>query len=131
LPSETIQWISQQLETIDIDLSTVQGGNLLEDGSRLHLRVYCKVREIVQLHVVSGQEPILSETPRPYGGYEDVEQRGGYLSEILQENRAYRDSYKAEPIQEMIFAPDFQDVEDDRDWVNGIDNGVVQQDEEL
>ena len=40
LPNETILWISQQLETIDIDLSTLQGLDLLADGSRLHFQVY-------------------------------------------------------------------------------------------
>jgi hypothetical protein len=47
LPNETILWISQQLETIDIDLSTLQGSDLLADGSRLHFRVYYQLQELV------------------------------------------------------------------------------------
>ena len=40
LPNETILWISQQLEAIDIDLLTLRGLDLLADGSWLHFRVY-------------------------------------------------------------------------------------------
>ena len=50
---------------------------------------------------------------------------------VLQENRVYQDSYKAEPIREMILSLDFQDIEGDEDWVNAMSNGIVQQDEEL
>jgi hypothetical protein len=31
----------------------------------------------------------------------------------------------------MIFSPDFQDFEGDEDWVNAINNGIVQQDKVL
>jgi hypothetical protein len=131
LPNETLTWISQQLESVNVDLSNLQGTDLLADGSRLHFQVYLQLRELVRTHVVSGQEPILSETQRPLGGYEAVEAHGGYLSGALQENRAYRDSYEAEPIRELILSPDFQDVKGDEDWVNAISSGIVQQDEEL
>jgi hypothetical protein len=50
---------------------------------------------------------------------------------VLQENRAYWDSYEVELIREMILSPDFQDIKGDEDWVNDISNGIVQQDEEL
>ena len=131
LPNETILWISQQLETIDIDLSTLRGSDLLADGSRLHFRVYCQLRELIRRHVLSGQESLLSETPQPLGGYESIEERGGYFLGVLQENRAYQESYENEPIQELILSPEFQDMEEDGEWVNGIDNGFVQQDEVL
>jgi hypothetical protein len=131
LPNETILWISQQLETININLSTLRGSDLLADGSRLHFRVYYQLRELVRRHVLSGQEPLLSETPQPLGGYESVEERGGYFSGVLQQNRAYQESYENEPIQELIFPPEFQDIEEDSEWVNGIDNGLVQRDEVL
>ena len=80
---------------------------------------------------MSGQEPALSETLRPHSGYEAVEARRGYLSGVLQENRAYQDLYKAGPIREMVLSPDFQDIEEDVDWVNAINDGIVQPDEEL
>jgi hypothetical protein len=31
----------------------------------------------------------------------------------------------------MMFSPDFQDIEEDIDWVGAINNGIVQLDEEL
>ena len=98
LPNETIQWISQALEVIDIDLLIVQGSNLLEDSLQLHLQVYCQVQELVQLHVISRQELLLSKTPQPLSGYNDVEQRKGYLVSVLQDNYKYQDLYKAKPI---------------------------------
>ena len=102
---------------MNVDLPNLRGADLLADGSRLHFQVYLQLRELVRVHVISDQEPVLSETPRPLGGYEAVEARGGYLSGVLQENRAYCDSYEAEPIRELILSPDFQDFEGDEDWV--------------
>jgi hypothetical protein len=89
LPNETILWISQQLEIINIDLSTLRGLDLLKDGSQLHFRIYYQLQELVQRYVLSGQEPLLSETPQPLGGYESVEERRGYFSGVLRENHAY------------------------------------------
>jgi hypothetical protein len=43
LPNETLMWISQQLERVDIDLLNLQGANLLVDGSRLHFQVYLQL----------------------------------------------------------------------------------------
>jgi hypothetical protein len=112
-------------------LPNLQGADLLADSSCLYFQVYLQLRELVQAYVISSQELALSETLQPLGGYEAVEVHRGYLSSMLQENRVYRDSYKAELIQEMILLPDFQDIERDEDWVNAISNGIVQQDKEL
>jgi hypothetical protein len=54
LPNETLTWISQQLESIDIDLPNLQGADLLADGSRLHFQVYLQLQELVRAHVISG-----------------------------------------------------------------------------
>jgi hypothetical protein len=43
LPNETLMWISQQLERVDIDLPNLQGADLLVDGSRLHFQVYLQL----------------------------------------------------------------------------------------
>ena len=131
LPNETLMWISQQLERVNVDLLNLQGADLLADSSRLHFQVYLQLRELVRVYVISGQEPALLETPRPLSRYEAVEARRGYLSDVLQENCVYRDLYKAEPIRELILSPDFQDFEGDEDWVNAMSNGIVQQDKEL
>ena len=50
-----------------------------------------------------------------YNRYKVVEQRGAYFAGVLQENCAYKELYKVELIQEMIFLPDFQDFEGDED----------------
>lgn len=47
LPNETLMWISQQLEKVNIDLSNLRGADLLADGSRLHFQVYLQLRELV------------------------------------------------------------------------------------
>jgi hypothetical protein len=54
LPNETLMWISQQLERVDIDLPNLQGADLLADGSRLHFQVYLQLQELVRVHVASG-----------------------------------------------------------------------------
>jgi hypothetical protein len=43
LPNETLMWISQQLERVDIDLPNLQGADLLADGSYLHFQVYLQL----------------------------------------------------------------------------------------
>ena len=107
LPNEMLAWISQQLERVDVDLLNLRGADLLADGSRLHFQVYLQLQELVRAHAMSGQELALLETLRPHSGYEAVEARRGYLSGVLQENRAYQDLYKAGPIREMILLLDF------------------------
>ena len=43
LPNETLMWISQQLEKVDIDLPNLQGADLLVDGLRLYFQVYLQL----------------------------------------------------------------------------------------
>ena len=43
LPNETLTWISQQLERVNVDLPNLQGADLLADGSRLHFQVYLQL----------------------------------------------------------------------------------------
>jgi hypothetical protein len=70
-------------------LLNLQGADLLADGSCLYFQVYLQLRELVQVHVISGQELALSETLQPISGYEAVEAREGYLLGVLQKNCAY------------------------------------------
>jgi hypothetical protein len=62
LLNETLTWISQQLERVDIDLLNLQGADLLADSSCFYFQVYLQLQELVQVYVISGQEPALSET---------------------------------------------------------------------
>jgi hypothetical protein len=112
-------------------LPNLQGADLLADSSRLYFQVYLQLRELVQVYIVSSQEPTLSETLQPLGRYKAVEVCRGYLSSILQKNYIYRDLYKAGPIRELILSPDFQDIEEDEDWTSTISSSIVQQDKEL
>jgi hypothetical protein len=54
LPNETLTWISQQLERVNVDLPNLRGADLLADGSRLHFQVYLQLRELVRVHAISG-----------------------------------------------------------------------------
>jgi hypothetical protein len=43
LPNETLMWISQQLERLNVDLPNLQGADLLVDDSRLYFQVYLQL----------------------------------------------------------------------------------------
>ena len=66
LPNETFTWISQQLERVNVDLPNLRGADLLEDGLRLHFRVYLTFREIVHAHYITNQEPAYWRPHRPF-----------------------------------------------------------------
>jgi len=72
-----------------IDLSTLSGGDTILGGARAHVQAYQCLRDIVQQHMSSGMLPLLSESPRPIGGYHAVEAQGGVLSELLQNNAEF------------------------------------------
>jgi hypothetical protein len=71
---------------VGIDLSVLNGGDVINDGSRAHVQAYSILRDIVQCYVNSGLAPFLSESPKPTGGYTVIEAQGGMLAELLQEN---------------------------------------------
>ena len=131
LPSETLTWISQQLEMRGIDLPSVRGGDILADGSRIHVTVYLQLRDIVRAHVLSGVAPILSESIKPVGGYMAAESRDSCLREIMQDNQAYKESYEAVPIRDMQLVADFQDFENDQEWVYAAIDGIIEDKEPL
>jgi hypothetical protein len=53
LLNETLTWISQQLERVDIDLLNLQGADLLANGFCFYFQVYLQLQELVQVHVIS------------------------------------------------------------------------------
>ena len=71
---------------VGIDLSVLNGGDVINDGSRAHVQAYSILRDIVRCYVNSGLAPFLSESPKPDGGYAAIEAQGGMLAELLQEN---------------------------------------------
>jgi hypothetical protein len=89
LPQETNQWCIQQLSMHKIDISTLRGGDVVSDGSRAHAQAYACLRHIVREHIANGNAPLLSESPKPIGGYESVEMQGGALLDIVQDNAEF------------------------------------------
>ena len=71
---------------VGIDLSVLNGGDVIDDGSKAHVQAYGILRDIVQRHVDSGLAPFLLESPKPDGGYTAIEAQGGMLAKLLQEN---------------------------------------------
>ena len=58
---------------IGIDLGTLNGGNVIDDGSKAHVQAYGILRNIVRHYVDSGLAPFLSESLKPNGGYAAIE----------------------------------------------------------
>ena len=71
---------------VSIDLSMLNGGDVINDGSKAHVQAYGILRDIVRRYVDSGLAPFLSESPKPNGRYTAIEAQGGMLAELLQEN---------------------------------------------
>ena len=62
----TTEWCIQQLEDLGFD----QTLRTEEDRKRPFLHIYIQLREHIQAHIVSGQEPLLELTSIPVGGTE-------------------------------------------------------------
>ena len=77
LPQETNEWCIQQLNMHKINITNLQSGDVIADGSRAHTQAYVCLRHIVREHIISGIAPLLSESPKPIGGYESVQMQGG------------------------------------------------------
>ena len=59
---------------------------MLDDGSRLHVHAYVQLRDLIRRHMRSGDMPLLEESEKPGSGYEWLENRGGYFSQLVVEN---------------------------------------------
>ena len=60
-----------------INITNLQSGNVVVDGSKAHTQAYVCLRHIVQEYIISGIAPLLSESLKPIGGYESVQTQGG------------------------------------------------------
>ena len=97
---------------VGIDLSMLNGGDVINDGSRAHIQAYGILRDIVQRYIDSGLAPFLLESPKPNGGYTAVEAQGGMLAELLRENGEFvRDVEKGLTVElnNLDFFSDFSD----------------------
>jgi hypothetical protein len=77
LPQETNEWCIQQLNMHEINITNLQSGNVVADGSKAHTQAYVCLQHIVQEHIISGIAPLLLESLKPIGGYESVQMQGG------------------------------------------------------
>ena len=71
---------------VGINLSMLNGGDVINDGSRAHVQAYGILRDIVRCYVDSGLAPFFSESLKPNGGYAAIKAQGGMLAKLLQEN---------------------------------------------
>ena len=71
---------------IGIDLGTLNGGDVIDDGFKAHVQAYGILCDIIRRYVESGLVSFLLESPKPNGGYTVVEAQGGMLAELLQKN---------------------------------------------
>ena len=68
---------------VGIDLSMLNRGDVIDDGSKAHVQAYSILRDIVQRHVDSGLAPFLLESPKPDSGYAAIEAQGRILAKLL------------------------------------------------
>ena len=54
---------------VGINLSVLNGGDVINDGSRAHIQAYGILCDIVRCYVDSELAPFLSESPKPNGRY--------------------------------------------------------------
>jgi hypothetical protein len=71
---------------VGIDLGVLNGGDVIDDGSRAHVQAYSILCDIVQRYVDSRLAPFLLESLKPNGRYSAIEAQGGMLAKLLQEN---------------------------------------------
>jgi hypothetical protein len=116
LPSDMLEWCSQQLIGVGINLGALNGGDVINDGSKAHVQAYGILRDIVQRHIDSGLAPFLSESPKPDGGYTAIEAQGGMLAGLLQENGEFVRDVEEGLAAELNNPDMFSDFEVGDDW---------------
>lgn len=93
----------------------------------MHLRAYLSLQNFVRDHFLAGVAPILSESPKPLGGYSAAAAVDGLLADIISENDwVVRYGAKAadelQGIENGLAAEqesDFDDKDEELDWING------------
>jgi hypothetical protein len=101
---------------VSIDLSTLNGGNVIDDGSKVHVRVYSIHYNILQRYVDSGLAPFLLESLKPNSGYYTIESQGGMLATLLQENGEFIQDVEEGLIVELNNLNVFLDFGVNNDW---------------
>jgi hypothetical protein len=58
---------------VGINLGTLNGGDVINDGSRAHIQAYSILRDTIQRYISSGLALFLTESPKPEGGFTAIE----------------------------------------------------------
>ena len=101
---------------IGIDLSVLNGGDVIDDGSKAHVQAYSILCDIVQRYVDSRLAPFLLESPKPNSGYTAIEAQGGMLAELLQENGEFVQDVEEGLIVELNNLDVFSDFKVSDNW---------------
>jgi len=91
LPQATIDWCKQALMSQGINMDTLKLSDMGPDNKPLHVHAYYTLRLLLYNHIRTGNEPRLTESRIPHGGYEAAVARGGALHDLFLSNVEYRD----------------------------------------
>ena len=69
LPPATKTWCKDQVKTLGHSTGTINSGEAVPGGERVHCHVYEQLRIIICCHIESGQEPILRDSEKPGGAW--------------------------------------------------------------
>lgn len=98
LPAETLAFCDSFLQSCDFVLPITGQQFEATDGRKVHLDAYLSLRDCLRAHILSGVEPILGESPKPYAG-----PHGWQASDGLR--RAFAEAGEQLPFTDELGAP--------------------------
>ena len=69
--------------SVGIDLSMLNRGNVIDNGSKVHIQVYSILCDIVQRYIDSRLAPFLLESLKPNSRYTTIKAQGRILAKLL------------------------------------------------
>ena len=73
-----------------INIDTLKLSDMGPNDKPLHVHAYYTLRLLLYNHIRTGNEPRVTESKIPYGGYEAAIVRGGALCDLFLSNVEYR-----------------------------------------
>ena len=89
----------------------MQSSDVVVDSSRAYTQAYVCLRHIIQEYIISGIAPLLSESPKPIGGYESVQMQGRAVWDLVQDNA------------------EFVRLQDNQDYIQNVEGMLVTEQE--